>query len=334
MLSETAIRLMVLIAIFASIFAVSQLFLNFAWSRTVHTHAVNKRLRMIKQGSSREEVMAALRKNAPREYDNLPPFISRMIQSMQRNVMAANLPFTGVQALLAMIGGFAVVTVIMLILIVTSGFTLGAGVVVMALAIAGCATILLPVLIFNAIAQKRRKRIEEQFPVSLDVFVRALRAGHPVASAIDLLTREMEDPIGSEYGLVADEVSYGADLTDALAGMAERWDLEDIRMFVVSLSVQSETGGNLAEILENLTDVIRARASLYMKVRALSSEGRMTGWMLTILPVLAFVGLFSGNPGFYLDVAGDPMFIFGFAILITLYIMGFLMIRKLIDIKV
>ena len=176
--------------------------------------------------------------------------------------------------------------------------------------------------------------MEQQFPVSLDIFVRALRAGHPIASAIDLLTREMEDPIGSEYGLVADEVAYGAELTEALGSMAERWDLEDIRMFVVSLSVQNETGGNLAEILQNLSEVIRARASLYMKVRALSSEGRMTGWMLTILPVATFVGMFLVNPGFYLSVAQDSMFIVGAFMLLVMYLSGFIMIRKMIAIKV
>ena len=116
--------------------------------------------------------------------------------------------------------------------------------------------------------------------------------------------------------------------------MAERWDLDDIRMFVVSLSVQNETGGNLAEILQNLADVIRARASLYMKVRALSSEGRMTGWMLTVLPIAAFVGLFLVNPAFYLSVAQDSMFIIGAIILAIMYTLGFIMIRKMIDIKV
>jgi tight adherence protein B len=116
--------------------------------------------------------------------------------------------------------------------------------------------------------------------------------------------------------------------------MAERWDSEDIRMFVVSLSVQTETGGNLAEILQNLADVIRARASMYMKVRALSSEGRMTGWMLTALPILTFVGLFLVNPGFYLAVARDPMFMFGFPALIVWYLIGFISIRRMVDLKV
>ena len=176
--------------------------------------------------------------------------------------------------------------------------------------------------------------MEQQFPVALDIFTRSLRAGHPIAAAIQLVTEEMADPIGSEFGLVSDEVAYGADLSDALLAMAERWDLEDMRMFVVSISVQNETGGNLAEILENLSKVIRDRASMYMKVRALSSEGRMTGLMLTALPVLAFSALFMINPGFYLDVAQDPIFMIGFPGLLLLYLIGFISIRKIVDIKV
>jgi tight adherence protein B len=166
------------------------------------------------------------------------------------------------------------------------------------------------------------------------VFVRGLRAGHPIAAALDLLTVEMADPIGSQFGIVVDEVTYGADLRDALTAMADRWDLEDMRMFVVSLSVQSETGGNLAEILENLSTVIRERQSMMRKVRALSSEGRMTAAMLTGLPILSFLLLFVTNPDFYLDVADDPAFLPGYVAIFTLYAIGFYSIRRLIDLKV
>ena len=166
--------------------------------------------------------------------------------------------------------------------------------------------------------------MQEQFPVALDVFVRGLRAGHPIAAALDLLTVEMPDPIGSQFGVAVDEVTYGAELRDALQEMAERWDLDDMRMFVVSLSVQNETGGNLAEILDNLSRVIRERQSMMMKVRALSSEGRMTALILTILPVFAFTMLFVFNPAFFLDVANDPYFVPGFVMLIMLYFIGFI----------
>ena len=144
----------------------------------------------------------------------------------------------------------------------------------------------------------------------------------------------MPDPIGSQFGLVVDEVTYGAELRDALQSMADRWDLDDMRMFVVSLSVQSETGGNLAEILDNLSKVIRERHSMMLKVRALSSEGRMTAVMLTILPVFTFSSLFISSPKFYLGVADDPAFVPGFVVLIVMYLIGFYIIRRLVDLKV
>jgi tight adherence protein B len=191
-----------------------------------------------------------------------------------------------------------------------------------------------PLSILNFKANAMRKRIQDQFPVALDVFVRGLRAGHPVAAALELLTVELADPIGSEFGFVVDEVTYGSQLRDALQGMADRWDLDDMRMFVVSLSVQSETGGNLAEILENLSRVIRERQSMALKVRALSSEGRMTALMLTLLPLFAISMLFIMNPRFFLDVANDPWFVPGFAFLMILYVTGIVTIRRMIDLKV
>lgn len=333
-MQDALIKLALLAAIFASVAMLSQVILGGAWRRRMQSGAINRRLRMIRDGGTREEIIAHLRKNAPSEYANLPPFLASRMRAIQRMLMASAIPLAPAQILVVMGALFLALCVVLLLSARAGGFPLTFGILQMVIVVAFAAAIALPLMIVNIIAQRRRKRIEEQFPISLDVFVRALRSGHPIASAIDLLTHEMEDPIGSEYGLVSDEVSYGADLSEALEDMAERWDLEDMRMFVVSLSVQSETGGNLAEILQNLSEVIRARASLYMKVRALSSEGRMTGWMLTVLPVLTLVGMFLVNPGFYLDVARDPIFVIGFPALLTLYLIGFVMIRRMVDLKV
>ena len=333
-MQDAFIKILLMSAIFASVFMLSQILVGGVWRRRTEAGAVNLRLRMIREGGSREDVVARLRKNTPREFSGLPPFLAIRLQNLQRMLMASALPFSPSQILVAMGGLFLLLCVILLLGARSGGFLLNLGVLQMTVAIAFAASIALPLMVINIVSQRRRKRMEEQFPIALDVFVRALRSGHPIASAIELLTHEMEDPIGSEFGLVADEVAYGAELAEALEDMAERWDLDDMRMFVVSLSVQSETGGNLAEILQNLSEVIRARASLYMKVRALSSEGRMTGWMLTVLPVLTFVGLFVVNPRFYLDVATDPIFVIGFPALLTVYLIGFIMIRRMVDLKV
>lgn len=331
---DLVIRLSILLAIFASVFLISQLVLGAAWRNRQKVVAVNQRLRMIREGAGRAEIAARLRKNAPSEFERFPPVIARALRAFQRMFFSAALPMTMGQALLAMVFVFLLLCAVLILAAAYAAFPLTAGVILLVMVLAGAVAFLLPGFVISAMAQRRRKRMEQQFPVAIDIFVRALRSGHPVASAIELLTKEMDDPIGSEFGLVSDEIAYGAELTDALDAMAERWDLEDIRMFVVSLSVQIETGGNLAEILENLSEVIRARASLYLKVRALSSEGRMTGWILSVLPVITFIGMFMVNPKFYLDVARDSIFMIGLPSLIAIYALGVFWIRKLVDIKV
>lgn len=331
---DVLVRVLLLVAIFGSVFLISQVALGSAWRNRSRVVAVNQRLAMIRAGAGRSEVMARLRKHAPDRFADLPPFVAARLQALQRMLLAADVPYGAGQIAMVAVLVWLVLTALIAALARNAGFFLEPGVLMLIFVMAGLIAVGVPLIVISGMAQRRRRRMEQQFPIALDVFVRALRAGHPIASALDLLTREMEDPIGSEFGLVADEVSYGAELTDALEAMANRWNLEDMRMFVVSLAVQSETGGNLAEILDNLAQVIRARASLFMKVRALSSEGRMTGWMLSVLPVFAFVSMFLVNPGFYLDVARDPIFVIGFPSLLILYTIGVLMIRHMIDLKV
>jgi len=249
-------------------------------------------------------------------------------------LMQAQLTLPTGQLMLAILIAPLAIFFLLLVFMVSAGMGVSFGRLLISAAFAGAIGAALPLMFLNFKATRTRKKMQEQFPVALDVFVRGLRAGHPIAAALDLLTVEMPDPIGTQFGLVVDEVTYGAELRDALQTMAERWDLEDMRMFVVSLSVQNETGGNLAEILENLTKVIRERQSMFMKVRALSSEGRMTAVILTILPLFTFTLLFVLSPGFFLDVANDPWFVPGFIILLAMYLTGFLTIRKMVDLKV
>ncbi len=328
------VRLLALVAIFASILIFSQVVLSGWFNRRSESRAVNKRLQLLKSGLSIEAVSGVLRKNAP---DYLPPGagpIRRAYFRFQRIVRMSAIRFDPRSVLTTCFLAFVCLTGALLFLAWLSKFRISVGVIELILGVSTAAAFGLPIMWISRLAEKRRKKLEAQFPVALDIFTRALRAGHPVASAIELLTNEMEDPLGSEFGLVADEVAYGASLNDALMRLGERWDLDDIRMFVTSLSLQSETGGNLAEILGNLSSVIRDRASMYMKVRALSSEGRMSGWMLTVLPVLTLLSMFSVNPGFYLDVAGEPAFVYGFTGLMILYIIGVLTIRRMVDLKV
>jgi tight adherence protein B len=265
----------------------------------------------------------------------LPPFLDRIGRKFERMLIQAQLTIPTAKLMLTIvIAPVAIFFGLLLLMAVSWGMGISSGRIVISLVFAVLLGAVLPLMAINMKATRTRKRMEEQFPVALDVFVRGLRAGHPIAAALELLTVEMPDPMGSQFGLAVDEVTYGAELRDALQNMAERWEMDDMRMFVVSLSIQSETGGNLAEILENLSRVIRERHAMMMKVRALSSEGRMTGVMLTILPIFAFVLLFLFKPSFFLDVANDPWFLPGFAFLIVLYLIGFFTIRRMVDLKV
>ncbi len=333
-MSDVWLKAVVLIFIFAAVvFAVERLVSVYV-GRRIQTTAINQRLDLINRGVSRGEAMQLLRRRTSDLPDWLPSIARGLAVKFEKMLMAAGVSVpTGklmVSLLIAPVALFLAIVVFMIL----GGVALGGGRLIMLATFAGIVGAGLPLLYFQFRANSMRKKMQDQFPVALDVFVRGLRAGHPIAAALDLLTVEMPDPIGSQFGIVVDEVTYGADLRDALTAMADRWDLDDMRMFVVSLSVQNETGGNLAEILENLSQVIRERAAMMMKVRALSSEGRMTAAMLTGLPILTFTMLFIGNPGFYLDVADDPAFLPGYVVLLTLYVVGFFSIRRLIDLKV
>ena len=334
MFTGEVVRFLILLAIFASVFLLIQVIMRVSIESGAYAGAVNRRLKLIARGTDRAEIVGILRKNDPLLLGADTDLWSRAYLSFRRNLMMAAVNYTASQVAIAMGVIFAGLVLIIAIAAWSANYPLTSGVIQLVVAVAAAIAIGMPIMFVSFLAQRRRKRMQEQFPVAVDIFVRALRSGHPIAGAMQLLTQEMEDPIGSEFGLAADEVSYGSELTDALNNMAERWNLDDIRMFVVSLSVQNETGGNLAEILDNLSKVIRERATLYLKVRALSSEGRMTGWLLTVLPIISFVSLFLVYPGFYLEVAGDPIFYIGFPIMLGWYLVGVVMIRKMVDLKV
>jgi tight adherence protein B len=332
-MSNDIIRMLVLVLLFGTVLLATEGLVTLYRTRRFSAGAINRRLRLIEGGMTREQVTTKLRIDTQGP-TVLPPPFNGFEHRLARMMHAAGLDFQPIfvlgMMLLAVVGIVGVVSMISF----SGGREMTLGTFIMLTSFALAVSVILPMTVLSRIAAKRRKLIEAQFPVALDVFVRGLRAGHPIASALDLLTSEMSDPIGSEFGVVVDEVTYGAELSDALQAMADRWGLQDMQMFVVSLSIQRETGGNLAEILENLAAVIRDRASMYMKVRALSSEGRMTAVILTALPILAFTGLFLANASFYLDVADDPAFIPGFAGLIILYLIGYFTIRRMINLEV
>jgi tight adherence protein B len=164
-----------------------------------------------------------------------------------------------------------------------------------------CCT-LLPLLMLKFKRGRRQKKFGAQFPDALDIIVRSLRAGHPVPVAINMVAREMADPIGTEFGIVGDEITYGADLETGMRNLYFRIGQDDLPLFVTAVAIQSSTGGNLGEILENLSKVIRERFKMRRKIRALASEGRASAMILSSLPIVMFLVIQVITPEFYASV--------------------------------
>ena len=165
----------------------------------------------------------------------------------------------------------------------------------------------LPYLVLRFMRARRQKAFGAQFADGLDMIVRSLRAGHPVPIAISMVAREMRDPIGSEFGMVVDEITYGADLESALRSLYCRIGQDDLPLFVTAVAIQGSTGGNLGEILGNLSSVIRQRFKMRRKIRALAAEGRASAIILSSLPIAMFIIIQIVAPDFYAGVWNESM---------------------------
>jgi tight adherence protein B len=160
----------------------------------------------------------------------------------------------------------------------------------------------LPVIVLKFLRGRRQRLFGALFPDAIDIIVRSLRAGHPVPIAIAMVARELRDPIGSEFGIVTDEITYGADLETAMRNLYFRVGTDDLPLFVTAVAIQSSTGGNLGEILDNLSAVIRQRFKMRRKIRALSAEGRASALILSSLPIAMFAVIHFLVPSFYASV--------------------------------
>ncbi|MFN3658225.1 MAG: type II secretion system F family protein [Pseudolabrys sp.] len=167
--------------------------------------------------------------------------------------------------------------------------------------------LLLPLMVLRLLRSRRQKKFGAQFPDAIDIIVRSLRAGHPVPIAITMVAREMPDPIGSEFGIATDEITYGADLETAMRNLYYRVGTDDLPLFVTAVAIQGSTGGNLGEILENLSGVIRQRFKMRRKIRALAAEGRASALILSSLPIVMFAVIQFLVPSFYASVWNESL---------------------------
>lgn len=198
----------------------------------------------------------------------------------------------------------------------------------------GAALSVLPWLYLQRKRHQRLALMERQLPEALDLITRALRAGHAFSSGLQMAGEELAEPIAGELRLVHDEINYGTALPQALTNLSERVPITDLRYFVVAVLTQRESGGNLTEMLVNLSRLIRERLKLHDRVRVLSAEGRMSAWILGLMPFGLVAVLQLLNPKFMSALWTDPIGITILKWLAVLMMIGVLMLRRIVRIRV
>jgi tight adherence protein B len=193
---------------------------------------------------------------------------------------------------------------------------------------------ILPPLYIARLRTKRLKVLERQLPDALELMVRAMRAGHAFTSALQMAGTELNEPLASEMRLTHEEINFGIPLEDALLNLEQRTPLMDLRYFVVAVLVQREAGGNLTEVLSNLSRLVRERLKLLARVRVLSAEGRLSAWILTLLPFLLFALVATLNRKFMEPLWADPLGISLVRIILFMMLAGVICLRRITHVRV
>jgi len=308
-------------AAISAVLFVEAIYLLF-FSNASYRKRINRRLDLMKGDASRESVLVQLRRERglTSEGDLRLPLIALNRLILQSGLAMGVGRLSVYVALVAAIG-FGAVTILHGSLVYAAGVALF------------CCT-LGPLLWLQIMRRRRRKAFGAQFPDAIDIIVRSLRAGHPVPIAISMVGREMPDPVGSEFGIVSDEVAYGADLETAMRNLYFRVGQEDLPLFVTAVAIQGSTGGNLSEILENLSAVIRLRFKMRRKVRALAAEGRASAMILAALPIGIFLIVNLIAPDFYRSVWHFGMTKIALGIAVSWMLVGILIMYRMVNFKI
>ncbi len=201
-------------------------------------------------------------------------------------------------------------------------------------AVVACLFALVPLMLVRRARKRRLTRIEQQLPEAADFIARALRAGHSFTNVLQIVGNELPEPLSGEFRLAREEINYGVPMSEALHNMAARIPLTDLRYLIIAVLIQRETGGNLAEILGNISHIIRGRLKLAAQVRVLSAEGRMSAWILGLLPVVVGGMMALLNPGYIRILWTDPSGIRLLGYALGMIVIGVFWLRKVIRIRI
>ncbi|MBL3568123.1 pilus assembly protein TadB [Rhodovulum sp. BSW8] len=310
--------------IFLSVLALVEGLYLTVFGKSISLNArVNRRLEMLEKGVDREKVLEQLRKEMTQHMRARGiPLYSILAERAQK----ANIAFTPVQ----LIGIMVVLSGVAFL-----GLTLGTGAVLPVRVLASIGIGVGGVYTWvNGKAKKRLGLIEEQLPDAVELMVRSLRVGHPFISAINIVAKEVPDPLGSEFGVIADEAAYGRDVSEALKDLAERVDMQDLRFLAVAVTIQQQSGGNLAEVLAGLAAVIRSRFKLFRRVKAITAEAKWSGMFLSGFPIAAILMISVLKPDYYDDVKETAAFIPAAIAVAVFLVVNVIFMRIMVNIKV
>ena len=281
---------------------------------------INRRLALTAELGNPSEVLHILRKE--RGVDVLAHIPS--LQSLKELVVQSGVRFTA----RVLFFWFGVPAVLFYFLIRSAS---GLNFLAVALAVP------LAVASFYLFLQRARRRriakFSEQLPDALDVIVRGLRAGHPFRVALALVAREMPDPVGSEFGIVADEIMFGLEQSVAVDNLAPRVGHSDLSFFSTAVNIQHQTGGNLAEILSRLSRMLRNRLKLRLKIRALSSEGRLSAIVLSLTPFVLFVVITLLAPDYFFAIKDHPITVPAMIVGALMLFVGDVVLYRMVNFK-
>ena len=278
-----------------------------------------KRIRALTAEQSAEVLSQKMRRRRTVGWVSRVPYFGNLPVRMRQAGMSLN------PRLLLMISGVLTIVTFVFISVVSGPL--------IALAIALAVGVLLPMSAINIARNRRMDAFSRQLPEALDLMKRGLSVGHPVSVTIQNVSRNMKDPIAYEFGKMADQVAYGDALPDAVRDMANRIDLEDAYYLAASIEIQYGSGGNLGNMLGTLSKVIRSRFAMRRRIRAFSSEGRISAIILTMMPFIMYGGTKLTAPTYYSSVAESPMFLPMIGGIIFFVVGNGIMLHKLVNFK-
>jgi len=284
---------------------------------------VNRRLALMEKGGNREQVLEQLRKEMSQHMNakSIPLYSILAEKAQKANIAFSPLALIGIMILLSGVAYLA-------LWVGTEAETAVRALVAVVMGFGGV------YMWVNKKANKRLSMVEEQLPDAVELMVRSLRVGHPFSSAISIVSKEVPDPLGTEFGVIADEAAYGRDVSESLKALAERMDMQDLRFLAVAVSIQSQSGGNLAEILDGLAKVIRARFKLFRRVKAITAEAKWSGMFLSGFPIAAMIGIQVLKPDYYDEVKETSAFIPAALVVGTFLVINVIYMKIMVNIKV